>query len=391
MAAPQPARGPFARTRNTGQRIQRYWEQVTEGANLDQLWRQFRADARQSYALYSREVDWEAIQGKSRVKRWLHSTWAVFHSMLMKLSPARRVLLLAAMFLVLYPLPSMLFSNTVVAEAGLARMFVLGAGVLFVLLALELGDRVTMKRDLEIAREIQRWLIPEKPPAIPDADVAFATRPANTVSGDYYDVLPRPSQDGERWLLVVADVAGKSIPAALLMATFQASLHTLIGASETLSDLVAGLNGYASAHSQGGRRFTTALFAEYEPASRRLTYINAGHNAAILKRTDGAFEYLKATGLPLGIPSPEGTAATHEEKSLQLSSGDTLVIYTDGLVEAVNAQGEEYGDERLLAALHFSIKETAALMLERLFADVGRFVGETHQQDDITCLVFECL
>lgn len=390
MAAPQPARGPFARTRSTGQRIARYWEQVTEGANLDQLWRQFRADARQSYALYSREVDWEAIQGKSRLKRWLHSAWAVFHSMLMKLSPARRVLLLAAMVLVLYPLPSVLLSNDAAAEAVLARMFVLGAGLLFVLLALELGDRVTMKRDLEIAREIQRWLIPEKPPAITGADVAFATRPANTVSGDYYDVLPRPSR-GERWLIVVADVAGKSIPAALLMATFQAGLHTLIGASETLSDLVAGLNGYASAHSQGGRRFTTALFAEYEPASRRLTYINAGHNAAILKRANGAFEYLKATGLPLGIPSPEGTAATHGEESLQLSPGDTLVIYTDGLVEAVNAQGEEYGDERLLAALHFSIKETAALMLERLFADVGRFAGETHQQDDITCLVFECL
>jgi sigma-B regulation protein RsbU (phosphoserine phosphatase) len=185
---------------------------------------------------------------------------------------------------------------------------------------------------------------------------------------------------------VVADVAGKSIPAALLMATFQASLHTLIGASETLCDLATGLNGYATAHSQGGRRFTTAFFAEYNCASRVLNYINAGHNSPILKRANGNFEPLTATGLPLGIPTPQ---EAYEQKTLQLTQGDTLVIYTDGLVEAVNAQGVEFGEDRLLAALRFPVRETSALMLERLFAEVARFVGETHQQDDITGLVFQ--
>lgn len=388
MAAPYQTQPTGTRPR-PGRRIQNYWERVTEGANLQQLWKQFSADARQSYALYSREVDWDALEGRSRFKRGFHATWAVFQSMLMKLSPARRVLLLAAMVLLVYPLPALLFVENVAAEAGLIKMFALGAALLFVLLALELADRVTMKRDLEIAREIQHWLIPERPPAMQNADLAFATRPANTVSGDYYDVLPllaRPADPGERWLIVVADVAGKSIPAALLMATFQASLHTLIGASETLSDLVAGLNGYATAHSQGGRRFTTAFFAEYNCASRLLSYINAGHNSPILKRTNGNFEPLNATGLPLGIPP---TQDGYEQKTIQLEPGDTLVIYTDGLVEAVNSQGVEFGDDRLLAALRFPLKETSALMLERLFAEVGRFVGETHQQDDITCLVFQ--
>lgn len=385
MAAPHQTQ-PSPSGSRPGRRIQNYWERVTEGANLQQLWNQFSADARQSYALYSREVDWDALQGRNRFKRGISATWAVFQSMLMKLSPARRVLLLVAMVLLIYPLPALLFVDNVAAEAGLIKLFVVGAGLLFVLLALELADRVTMKRDLEIAREIQHWLIPERPPTIQNADIAFATRPANTVSGDYYDVLPRPSDQGERWLIVVADVAGKSIPAALLMATFQASLHTLIGASETLCDLATGLNGYATAHSQGGRRFTTAFFAEYDCASRLLSYINAGHNPPILKRTNGNFEPLNATGLPLGIPaSQEG----YVQESIQLAQGDTLVIYTDGLVEAVNAEGVEFGEDRLLAALRFPIKETSALMLERLFAEVGRFVGETHQQDDITCLVFQ--
>lgn len=394
MPSPTPIRTAPARPLRAGERVQRYWREVTEGANLEQLWKQFRADARQSYALYSREVDWESFQAKGRFKRFFHATWAVFHSMLMKLSPARRVLLLAAMVLLIYPLPTVILTDNVAAEAGLLKMFVLGAALLFVLLALELADRVTMKRDLEIAREIQHWLVPENPPAVTNADVAFATRPANTVSGDYYDVLPwprvqNPAGSSERWLITVADVAGKSIPAALLMATFQASLHTLIGASEGLSDLMAGLNGYACAHSQGGRRFTTAFFAAYEPGPRRLCYINAGHNAPILKRANGNFEPLNSTCLPLGITPPDGFAPGFGETELMLQPGDTLVIYTDGLVEAVNAQGEEYGDDRLLAVLRMPGQLRAADLLQALFADVQRFVGETHQQDDITCLVFE--
>jgi serine phosphatase RsbU (regulator of sigma subunit) len=367
---------------------QRFWDRVTEGSDLAQLWQQFHADARHSYALYSREVDWESIRSERKpLKRWLRATWAVFYSLLMKLSPACRVLLLIASLLVLFPLP--------LALAGFAdvyggRMLAVGAVLLFVLLSLELADRVTMKRDLEIAREIQSWLVPDHPPAMPGAQVAFATRPANTVAGDYYDVLPRHDGNRESWLIVVADVAGKSIPAALLMATFQASLHALLTATETLADLVAGLNRYACDHSQDGRRFTTAFLAEYDPATRRLSYINAGHNAALLRHGNGAIDHLPSSGLPLGIPAINGEASGYSETSLQLLPDDTLIIFTDGLVEAVNDQGVEYGEERLLQALSFPIKETAALMLERLLAEVGRFVGETHQQDDITCLVFRC-
>jgi phosphoserine phosphatase RsbU/P len=368
--------------------VKAYWESVTEGASLEQLWKQFHSDAQQSYKLYSREVNWDQIRAQKPFQRWLHGVWAVFQALLMKLSPARRVLLLVAMVLVLLPLPATLSDSH---DPGLARMLAIGATLLFGLLALELADRVTMKRDLEIAREIQHWLVPAEPPVIAGAEIAFATRPANTVAGDYYDVLRHPANDEERWLIVVADVAGKSMPAALLMATFQASLHTLLTAMPGLSDLVTGINRYACSHSQDGRRFTTALFAEYEPASRKLTYINAGHNAAVLRRASGSFEFLASTGLPLGIPAPQGVASSYGETALQLGPGDTLVIFTDGLVEATNRQGLEYGEDRLLAALRPSSSEPAALLLERLLADVERFVGETRQQDDITCLIFRCV
>jgi sigma-B regulation protein RsbU (phosphoserine phosphatase) len=261
---------------------------------------------------------------------------------------------------------------------------------LLLLLAMELADRVTMKRDLQIAREIQSWLVPAKPPVVPGADIAFSTRPANTVAGDYYDAFFRASDDSpdaQRLLLVVADVAGKSVPAALLMATFQASLQTLSAAPSSLADLVAGLNGYACAHSLGGLRFTTAFFAELDPATRALSYICAGHNAPVLRRVAGAFERLEAGGLPLGI-SPE---TQFDSGSTRLERGDLLVIFTDGLIEAVNEKGEEYGEARMLEMLNTVPGESAAETLRFIMQSADSFVGGTRQHDDITCLILRAV
>ena len=207
-----------------------------------------------------------------------------------------------------------------------------GGVVLFVLLMLEIADRVVMKRDLEIARDIQSWLLPATPPLVPGMAIAFATRPANTVAGDYYDVFARPPLDSgdARFLLTVADVAGKSIPAALLMATFQASLRTLSATPSSLADMVSGMNKYACTNSQGGLRFTTAFLVGIRSATWELKYINAGHNNPILRRKSGAIEYLVAGGLPLGIRAE----AAYESGSAILQPGDWLVIFTDGLIEA---------------------------------------------------------
>ena len=165
--------------------------------------------------------------------------------------------------------PSLRFDNSRQVEIHLGG---LGVAILFVLLAVELADRVTMKRDLEIAREIQEWLVPEHPPVVPGLDIAFATRPQNTVAGDYFDAFVRNVPTGNSGthpvFIAVADVAGKSIPAALLMATFQASLHTLTATSATLDEIVTNLDRYCRAHSLDGRRFTTAFLAELHLETR---------------------------------------------------------------------------------------------------------------------------
>jgi sigma-B regulation protein RsbU (phosphoserine phosphatase) len=385
MATASPPARPSAARVPLDVRMRRFWQRVTEGLEISQLWSQFEGEARASYRLYSRDVAAKTPEGLTRRGHRLHVVKEFFWAVLEKLSPARRVLLLAA--LVLLVIPSGGFSYESGHEMHVVELdfHFWGGLLLFLLLMLEIADRVVMKRDLQIAREIQTWLLPGAPPQIPGISVAYLTRPANTVAGDYYDVFPRPGKTNEdnRIVFAVADVAGKSIPAAMLMATFQASLKTLSTAQVALPELVANMNKYACSNSQGGLRFTTAFLAEYDASGRVFTYINAGHNNPILRRSTGSIERLDVGGLPLGI-MPE---AKYESASVGLAPGDWLMVFTDGLVEAVNAHDEEFDEPRVLSTMALESANTPQQLLERLMASVDLFVGSTPQHDDITCLL----
>jgi phosphoserine phosphatase RsbU/P len=370
------------------QRLRAFWARLTEGFQLEQLWGQFKSEAQAGYVLYSKDVDWEAIgKEKSRFKRILRSAWALFQAMLMKLSPARRVLLVVAVILFVFN-PNVRLKNGTEVDLGLAWLATL---ILFMLLALELADRVTMKRDLEIAREIQQWLVPSEPPQIAGMDIAFATRPQNTVAGDYYDAFLRPVPEAGAMvpslLVVVADVAGKSVPAALLMATFQSGLRALSATPATLDEIVLGLERYARAHSLEGRRFTTAFLAEIDPQTRAMRYINAGHNYPILRRASGSVERLEIGGPPFGVPLLTDYEIPYGVGRVQLEPGDLLFIFTDGVAEAVNDKSEEFGESRIVPAIHSVPGGTAAAVLNRVMSDVNTFVGYARQHDDITALV----
>src|ERR1700692_1477622 len=369
-----------------GVRLHGFWRRVTEGMELTQLWAQFETEARASYRLYSRDVAAKTPDGLTRRGRRLHVVKEFFWAVLEKLSPARRVLLIVALVMLVFPSGGFSYHDLGHELHVFQFDFHFWGGLLlFLLLMLEIADRVVMKRDLQIAREIQTWLLPGAPPQIPGLSIAYATRPAKTVAGDYYDVFPRPGKtlDENRVMFAVADVAGKSIPAAMLMATFQASLKTLSTAQVALPELVANMNKYACSNSQGGLRFTTAFLAEYDTARRIFTYINAGHNTPILRRSSGLIERLDVGGLPIGIQAE----ATYESASVALAPGDWLIIFTDGLVEAVNANDDEFDEPRLLSALVAGVSTTPKELLERLMANLDLFVGSTPQHDDVTCLL----
>jgi len=376
-----------------------FWHRVSEGLAVNQLWSQFEKDARSSYRLYAAGLD-KLPAEPSRLKRTWQMAKALFWAILEKLTPARRVLLLLALILLFFPGGGFTYINgdKHVEVQGVDFHF-WGGLLMFVVLLLELADRVVMKRDLEIAKDIQAWLLPGAPLQIPGYQIAYATRPANTVAGDYYDVILRPgrrssedrsqppSEDPseDRILFVVADVAGKSIPAAMLMATFQASLRTLSTSGATLAELLAGVNHYACSNSAGGNRFTTAFLAELDAATGDVVYINAGHNVPILRKKSGLMDRLEVGGIPVGILAD----APYQSGTARLDSGDWLVIFTDGVVEAVNEKNEEYGEAELLRLVDRESGSAPAELLRSLLAELDRYVGNTPQHDDITCLLLK--
>jgi phosphoserine phosphatase RsbU/P len=389
MAAP-----PIGRQGQPGYRptfkdqAERFWQRVTEGMELSQLWSQFSRDAQSSYRLYSQEVDRTRTAGVPHSTHFFQVAGQYFWAIIEKLTPARRVLLLVALVLVVLPGGEWTWTTASheVKVFGLDFHFY-GGVLMFILLILEVGDRVVMKRDLQIAKEIQAWLLPSQPPNILGLEIAFATRPANTVAGDYYDVFARPSDSGATFLIAVADVAGKSVPAAMLMATFQASLRTLSSIPGSLTELVARMNRYACSNSQKGRRFTTAFIAEYDPTSRRLSYVNAGHNNPILRRRSGAIERLEAGGLPLGIMDD----LPYQCGETRLDSGDWLAIFTDGVIEAENIQQQEYGEIRFMTMLHSGVMLAPSMLLNSMLTDLDRFVGSAPQHDDVTCVLLKAV
>ncbi len=198
-----------------------------------------------------------------------------------------------------------------------------------------------------------------------------------------FSPVPARAQQSNTFLIAIADVAGKSIPAAMLMATFQASLKTLSSTPGSLTELVSRMNRYACTNSQNGRRFTTAFIAEFDPTSRRLTYVNAGHNDPILRRQSGVIERLGIGGLPLGIMED----VLYQSGEVTLQSGDWLVTFTDGVVEAENNFHQEYGEQRFLAMVHSGAMLTPAMLLNTVMIDLDRFVGNAPQHDDITCML----
>lgn len=368
-------------------KLRSFWQRTSDGLNAEELWAQFRRETRSSLTLYSAETgrnlaeEWSGRKGRRRVFA------AVAGAIYDRLTPVRRLLLLLS--LVLLVIPAVDYKD----DSGTSSLHIAfnstpSALILLGLLVLELAERVGLKRDLEIARDIQRMLLPEKPPALPGLDIAFATKAANTVAGDYYDAFVRPNTDGSRLLLVVADVAGKGIPAGLLMAAVQTGLHTLAADPVPLVELASRLNRSMCERSGGGRHLITAFIAELDIATRGLTWVNAGHNPPILFRSGGAQEHLEEGGLPLGA----FTMSRYQNGSTELHAGDTLYIYTDGVIEALNESGAEYGEDRLarlVGALGASgsAASGAAASLKQIFESVERFAGATPQYDDITCLV----
>jgi sigma-B regulation protein RsbU (phosphoserine phosphatase) len=235
------------------------------------------------------------------------------------------------------------------------------------------------KAELEVARDIQMSLLPATLPDVPGIDLAARSIPAKEVGGDFYDVILLP---GHKTGLIIADVSGKGVPAALFMALSRTVLRATATWHARPGDAIRDANAMITADAGSGM-FVTLFFGVYDAQAHQLTYVNAGHNPPILFRNNGLTEELRGTGIALGV-----LEETHyNEQSISLSPGDLLVLYTDGVTEAMDAREEQYGTERLLDAVRSMPKKSAAEVLNRIVERVNGFSGPTPQYDDVTLMI----
>ena len=242
------------------------------------------------------------------------------------------------------------------------------------------AEREALASELRVARTIQQRLFPGEVPHIPGLEVAGVSIPSREIGGDSYDYL----KWGNGLLVSVADVAGKGVPAALLMSNLHAGLRGQAHRPAALGQVLNELNALIFASTDPGR-FITLAIANIDPAADRLVYANAGHNPPFVRRRDGTIELLAESGILLGI-MPD---ADYGETETRLAPGDTLVLYTDGVVEAQNAAGEFFGDDRLREILAESGGNGigAAGIRDRIVEQVNAFAGSEGPGDDLTVVV----
>ena len=266
--------------------------------------------------------------------------------------------------------------GSVASQTGLA----LENSRLMATIVTEIAKREWIAREIDIARDVQQRLFPQKLPEIAGVDCAGACRPAQGVGGDYFDFL---ALSAGRLGVALGDVAGKGIPAALLMASLQASLRgqRLSGPAD-LAQLMTNLN-FLIHEASPDNRYATFFYGELDPKTRRLDYVNAGHNAPMLLRAGGGIERMAATGPVVGLI--EG--GRFEQRSVLLAPGDVLLVYSDGISEAMNADDEEWGEDQLAAAARAAVPCAAHELIDRLFVAADSFAAGAVQHDDMTLVV----
>ncbi|MBP8975498.1 MAG: SpoIIE family protein phosphatase [Bacteroidetes bacterium] len=243
-------------------------------------------------------------------------------------------------------------------------------------------EKQQMEDELHIAREIQKGLFPAALPSIHSAELAAVNIQSQDVGGDYYDVV---FVNDDKFVFAIGDVAGKGMPASLLMANVQASLRTLAPICSSMCDMMNRINNVVCSNIHSAGKFITFFAGFFQPSTKQLTYSNAGHNPPFVIHRNGSITRLHEGGLILGVfPN-----TSYDERTIQLMSGDVLILYTDGISEAMNAQSEEFTEERLEQIVRSVSHRPAQKIVDTIQSKIAFHVQQVPQSDDITLLVLK--
>jgi sigma-B regulation protein RsbU (phosphoserine phosphatase) len=250
----------------------------------------------------------------------------------------------------------------------------------------EAQEKKRIEAELRSAGEIQKILLPEKDPDVAGFVVAGKNIPARVLSGDYYDYIPL----GEgRFGTVIADVSGKGVPAALITAMCRSVLRSKAAASAQPSEVLAAVNRLLYPDIREDM-FVSMIYLVLDQARGEVSLARAGHTYPLLwRKATAAVESIKSGGLAVGIDRGEVFSRVTKDTSFQMEPGDCLLLYTDGVDEAMNAQGDEYGEQRIVAALSRLAPQGARAVVDGLIAEVDAFTGGKRSHDDITLIALQ--
>jgi sigma-B regulation protein RsbU (phosphoserine phosphatase) len=236
-----------------------------------------------------------------------------------------------------------------------------------------------LERELQLAMEIQQRFQPTAPPQVAGYELQGISFPCYEIGGDYYDFIQK---DDGRLVIALGDVSGKGTAAALLMSSLHAAIHAQTGSHDTLVETISAVNRYL-ADNIPSNRFVTLFYAELDPESGAVSFLNAGHNPPLIVHSAGTVEQLASGGLPLGIKAD----AEYREGRTTLQPGDVLVIYSDGVTEAASPSGEEFGPTRLYEVVSRNVEASAAGIRDRIESALTKFSQGTQAADDITLVI----
>ncbi len=367
--------------RDLAERSSRFGKEFTSGLSRREVARLFDEEARSAVSTLSDDKP-EKTEEAGGFKRLVRQVWGFFTGFALKLSPARRLLFAVCL---LCPLLGLLDFDARINSYRISIdfspfWFLVSIAGLTLLLALELVDRLRVRDELEVARSLQRDLLPKHAPELAGYRLAHSYRTANEIGGDYYDFLPLP--DG-RMVLAVGDASGHGISAGLVMAIANATLKTAIDLDPSPPAVLELLDRVL--FRTGGRRaFMTLFYGVLDPATGELEYAGAGHCYPLLRRRGGTIEELGEGSMPLGLK----TGGSYLCRRTVIEPGDLLVLYSDGIPEAAgDDNGDTFGFDRLKGLL--AQPESPQQIHDRILRAVDRHLGELPINDDLTLVVLD--
>lgn len=379
--------------KKTTRSLREFYDLFTSGLSVEEIQRLFDVEMRGTYDFFVRSMK-PVPQDQNPVKRFLVFCWNLFVVFLLKLTPARRLLYAVGFILFLF------FLNNRELSYAIYSFLIFN-----LLLALELADKLITKDELSVAREIQLSLLPNKPEVASGYEIAPHSEVARSVGGDYYDFIPL---DDRSTLVVIADVSGKGISAALYMVKVQTALRLFARQSSDLRELLIRLNEHL--HGRMKRNyFLTISLLQLHPDGK-INFSRAGHPPAIYyDRRRNEFSNLQPLGAAIGMKPSSSSVDVGaldsqnsiglnqngpvyfdqiiENASLQIHSGDLLFLYTDGVVESVDRLENEFGQARLIQILSHNVNNSAETIRDAVVSELKAFRSGAELRDDTTCIV----